>query len=93
MKPVDERMVRDLDDLVKWGPNVGQLANSSPARFVWVRSTEGKAKLSALAIDQNRPKILAAPVTVIDHCVFFVNGAGAPSGGFKSCDDRLVFRA
>jgi hypothetical protein len=32
---------------------------------VWVRSTEGKAKLAARAIDQNRPKILAAPVTVI----------------------------
>src|ERR1700679_3153955 len=61
-KPVDERMVRDLYDLVKWGPTS---ANSSPARFVWVRSTEGKAKLAALAIDQNRPKILAAPVTVI----------------------------
>jgi 3-hydroxypropanoate dehydrogenase len=62
VKPVDERMVRDLYDLVKWGPTS---ANSSPARFVWVRSTEGKAKLAALAIDQNRPKILAAPVTVI----------------------------
>src|SRR6202167_4684033 len=61
-KPVDERMVRDLYDLVKWGPTS---PNSSPARFVGVRSTEGKAKLAALAIDLNRPKILAAPVTVI----------------------------
>lgn len=55
-------MVRDLYDLLKWGPTS---ANSSPARFVWVRSPEGKAKLAALAWDRNRPKILAAPLTVI----------------------------
>ena len=61
-KPVDEQTVRDLYDLLKWGPTS---ANSSPARFVWVRSAEGKAKLAALAMEANRPKILAAPVTVI----------------------------
>src|ERR1700678_638506 len=61
-KPVDERTVRDLYDLLKWGPTS---ANCTPARFVWVRSAEGKAKLAALAMDVNRPKILAAPVTVI----------------------------
>jgi 3-hydroxypropanoate dehydrogenase len=58
-KPVDEQTVRDLYDLLKWGPTS---ANSSPARFVWVRSAEGKAKLAALAMEANRPKILAAPV-------------------------------
>jgi 3-hydroxypropanoate dehydrogenase len=61
-KPVDEQTVRELYDLLKWGPTS---ANSSPARFVWVRSAEGKAKLAALAMEANRPKILAAPVTVI----------------------------
>jgi 3-hydroxypropanoate dehydrogenase len=61
-RPVDEQTVRDLDDLLKWGPTS---ANCCPARFVWVRSAEGKAKLAALAMDVNRPKILAAPVTVI----------------------------
>jgi 3-hydroxypropanoate dehydrogenase len=40
-------------------------ANCSPAKFVRVRSDEGKAKLAALAMDMNRPKILTAPVTVI----------------------------
>jgi nitroreductase len=40
-------------------------ANCCPARFVWVRSPEGKATLSALAMDANRAKILAAPLTVI----------------------------
>jgi 3-hydroxypropanoate dehydrogenase len=61
-KPVDEQTLRDLYDLLKWGPTS---ANSSPARFVWVRSDEGKAKLAVLAMEINRPKILAAPVTVI----------------------------
>jgi hypothetical protein len=61
-KPVDEQTVRDLYDLLKWGPTS---ANCCPARFVWVRSAEGKAKLAAPAMEVNRPKILAAPVTVI----------------------------
>jgi 3-hydroxypropanoate dehydrogenase len=59
---VDERIVRDLYDLLKWGPTS---ANTGPARFVWVRTTEGKAKLAALAAENNRSKILAAPLTVI----------------------------
>ena len=60
--PVDERAVRELYDLLKWGPTS---ANSCPARFVWVRSPEGKSQLASLAMDKNRPKILAAPLTVI----------------------------
>jgi 3-hydroxypropanoate dehydrogenase len=60
--PVEEGVVRDLYELLKWGPTS---ANSSPARFVWVRSEEGKGKLAALAFERNRPKILGAPVTII----------------------------
>jgi 3-hydroxypropanoate dehydrogenase len=60
--PVSEETVRSLYDLLKWAPTS---ANSSPARFVWVRSAEGKALLASLAMDANRPKILAAPLTVI----------------------------
>ncbi len=61
-EPVDEATVRALYDLLKWGPTS---ANSSPARFVWVRSAEGKSRLASCAMDLNRPKILAAPLTVI----------------------------
>jgi len=61
-KPVDEQRLRELYDLLKWGPTS---ANCCPARFVWVRSAEGKAKLAAFAMDSNRPKILAAPISVI----------------------------
>lgn len=61
-RPVDDRTIHALYELLKWGPTA---ANSSPARFAWVRSAEGKAKLSALATGANQSKILAAPVTVI----------------------------
>jgi len=61
-EPVGEDTLRALYDLLKWGPTS---ANASPARFVWVRSAEGKSRLASLAMEQNRPKILAAPVTVI----------------------------
>jgi 3-hydroxypropanoate dehydrogenase len=60
--PVSDDSLRSLYDLFRWGPTS---ANSNPARFVWVRSSEGKARLAAEAAEMNRPKILAAPVTVI----------------------------
>jgi 3-hydroxypropanoate dehydrogenase len=61
-RPVEDDTVREIYDLMKWGPTS---ANSSPARFVWVRSADGKAKLAGLAAEPNKPKILKAPVTVI----------------------------
>jgi 3-hydroxypropanoate dehydrogenase len=61
-KPVAEELIRELYDLLKWGPTS---ANTCPARFIWVRSEAGKAKLSGHAMAGNRAKILAAPVTVI----------------------------
>jgi 3-hydroxypropanoate dehydrogenase len=60
--PLEEGVVRDLYDLLKWGPTS---ANTSPARFVWVRSAEAKAKLAELAWERNRAKILQAPLTVV----------------------------
>lgn len=61
-RDVDAQTIHELYELLKWAPTS---ANSSPARFVWVKSAEGKAKLSTLAMGSNQPKILAAPVTVI----------------------------
>jgi 3-hydroxypropanoate dehydrogenase len=60
--PVDERVIREIYELLKWGPTSG---NCCPARFVWVRSSAGKSLLASLATEMNRPKILAAPLTVI----------------------------
>jgi 3-hydroxypropanoate dehydrogenase len=61
-RPVADDTVREIYDLMKWGPTS---ANSSPARFVWVHSADGKATLAGLAAEPNKPKILNAPVTVI----------------------------
>jgi 3-hydroxypropanoate dehydrogenase len=61
-RPITEQQLRELYDLLKFGPTS---ANCCPARFVWVRSAEGKGKLAALAAPGNATKILVAPVTVI----------------------------
>jgi 3-hydroxypropanoate dehydrogenase len=61
-RPVEDEMVREIYDLMKWGPTS---ANSSPARFVWVHSADGKATLAELAAEPKKAKILQAPVTVI----------------------------
>ena len=61
-RSVEYNLVREIYDLIKWGPTS---ANSSPARFVWVRSADGKATLAGLAAEPNKAKILKAPVTVI----------------------------
>jgi len=61
-RSVTEQQLRELYDLMKFGPTSG---NCCPARFVWVRSAEAKGKLAALAAPTNAPKILEAPVTVI----------------------------
>jgi len=61
-RPVSDQQLRELYDLLKMAPTS---ANTCPARFVWVKSAEGKARLAACAIGSNQPAILAAPVTVI----------------------------
>jgi 3-hydroxypropanoate dehydrogenase len=61
-RAVDDELLSRLYELVKLGPTS---ANTCPARFVWVRSRDGKTKLSNLSSENNKPKILAAPCTVI----------------------------
>jgi len=61
-KPVDDSQLKALYELLKWGPTA---ANGSPARFVFVKSPEAKAKLAPALSEGNHVKTLAAPVTVI----------------------------
>jgi nitroreductase len=61
-RPVSESQLRELYDLLRLGPTS---ANCSPARFLWVCSAEGKARLASRASESNRARIIAAPVTVI----------------------------
>ena len=59
---IDDATLHQLYELLKWGPTA---ANACPARFVFVRSPEAKAKLGPALDAGNREKTLAAPVTVI----------------------------
>ncbi|OUL31493.1 malonic semialdehyde reductase [Nostoc sp. RF31YmG] len=61
-KPVEDSQLRALYDLLKWGPTA---ANSTPARIVFVKSKEAKAKLAPALSEGNLAKTLAAPVTAI----------------------------
>jgi len=59
---IPEATLRQLYDMVKWGPTS---ANSSPARIVFVRSPEAKAKLLETVSAGNYDKTKQAPVTAI----------------------------
>jgi 3-hydroxypropanoate dehydrogenase len=61
-KPVDDAVLRQLTELVLLGPTS---ANSSPGRFVYVKTPEGKEKLRPALSPGNLEKTMAAPVTVI----------------------------
>jgi 3-hydroxypropanoate dehydrogenase len=61
-QPVAEEKLRELYDLLKMAPTS---ANCSPARFVFVRSPEAKAKLKQALSPGNYDKTMTAPVTVI----------------------------
>ena len=57
-----ESLMRAVYDLTKFGPTS---ANCSPARFVFIGSSEGKARLSPFMSAGNRDKTMSAPWTVI----------------------------
>lgn len=61
-RPLPDAKLHELYELLKWGPTS---ANSCPARFVFVRSGEGKDELLACVSPGNQQKVREAPVTVI----------------------------
>lgn len=61
-KPVSDDSLRQLYELLKWGPTS---ANSSPARFVFLRTRAAKDRLRPALSPGNVDKTMAAPVTVI----------------------------
>ena len=61
-QPVTDAELEAIFDLVKMGPTS---ANCSPARFVFVRTPEGKEKLKPALSAGNLEKTMTAPVTVI----------------------------
>ena len=61
-KPVSDETLRELYELLKWGPTS---ANASPARFAFVRSKDAKERLRPALAPMNLEKTMTAPVTVI----------------------------
>lgn len=60
--PIADRRLEALYDLCRWGPTS---MNGQPARFVFVRSPEAKARLRPALAAGNVAQTMAAPVTVI----------------------------
>lgn len=61
-KPVSDETLGELYNLMKWGPTS---ANSTPARFVLLRTEAAKERLRPALAPGNVEKTMSAPVTVI----------------------------
>ncbi|MEM8772207.1 MAG: malonic semialdehyde reductase [Pseudomonadota bacterium] len=61
-RDVSRALMQAVYDLKKWGPTS---ANCSPARYVFVSSEEGKARLKPHVSEGNLEKTMSAPVCVI----------------------------
>ncbi|WP_439816749.1 malonic semialdehyde reductase [Zavarzinia sp. CC-PAN008] len=61
-KPVADETLKQLWDLVKWGPTS---ANAQPVRFLFLKSPEAKERLKPALSSGNLAKTMSAPVTVI----------------------------
>jgi 3-hydroxypropanoate dehydrogenase len=61
-RPVSDETLRNLYDILKWGPTS---ANAGPARFAFLRSRESKERLRPALAPLNVEKTMNAPVTVI----------------------------
>ena len=60
--PVTDATLHALYDLLKWGPTA---FNAQPARYVFIRSPAGKARLDPALSAGNRDKTRIAPATAI----------------------------
>lgn len=61
-KPVEDALLKQIHELYILGPTS---ANNLPARIVFVKSDEAKAKLKPCLAEGNVDKTMAAPVTAI----------------------------
>jgi len=61
-QPVSDDTLREIYDVMKWGPTT---ANTSPARFVFLRSAAAKERLKPALTRGNVEQTMTAPVTVI----------------------------
>ena len=87
-REIDDATIRRLHDLAKLGPTG---FNAQPARFLFIRSDEAKARLAPALSSSNRAKTLAAPlVAVVAWDGRFHDHLPAQ---FPACDARSFFEA
>jgi len=60
--PVTDDDLKRIYEVMKWGPTT---ANSCPARFLFLRSLQAKARLAPHLSGGNRDKTMKAPVTAL----------------------------
>ncbi len=61
-KPIPDGLLEEIFEITINGPTS---MNTLPARFIFVKSAEGKARLAKSLKPQNVPKMMGAPVTAI----------------------------
>lgn len=61
-KKIDDELIKKLYETARLGPTA---ANSNPARFIFIKSDEAKAKLKPYLAPNNIEKTIAAPINVI----------------------------
>jgi 3-hydroxypropanoate dehydrogenase len=61
-RPLSDEMLRQVWDLMKWGPTS---ANAMPARIVFLRTNRAKERLRPALAAGNVEKTMSAPVTAI----------------------------
>jgi 3-hydroxypropanoate dehydrogenase len=61
-RPVSDETLRELYDVLKWGPTS---ANAAPARFAFLRSAESRQRLRPALAPMNVEKAMTAPVIAL----------------------------
>lgn len=61
-RPVTDEQIHRMYDIVKMGATS---MNTCPARFVWVKTQEGRKRIAKSLKAANVPKVMGAPLTVI----------------------------
>ena len=61
-RPVSDDVLRELYDLMKWGPTS---SNTCPARILFLRTPEAKQRLAPALYPGNVEKTMKAPVTAV----------------------------
>ena len=90
--PLPDNITREIYDLTRWGPTA---ANTTPGRFVFVRSESAKNRLKPLAAG-NVEKVMTAPCCVIvayDTCFYDLMPKLFPSRDMRSAfvgNDALI---